>query len=188
VVEAVMEVDETDIPNVKVGQHANVTIDAYPNKTFSGLVTEVGSSPIARNNALGGSTTEAVNFEVKIQLENPPPDVRPGFSASADIITGTRAKVMAIPIQALIVREKPGKSAGKPQEEEGVFLHQNGMAKFIPVKTGLSGESSIEIVAGLRPGQQIITGPFKALRDIDDGSKVKEQKEKEKEKGTGKKS
>ncbi len=183
VVEAVMEVDETDIPNVKVGQRANVTIDAYPNKTFSGLVTEVGSSPIVRNNGLGiGSSTEAVNFEVKIQVENPPPDVRPGFSASADIITGTRAKVVAIPIQALIVREKPGSGAGKPKEEEGVFLHQNGMAKFIPVKTGLSGESSIEITTGLRPGQQIITGPFKALRDIEDGSKVKEQKEKEKEK------
>src|SRR6266540_2012085 len=181
VVEAVMEVDETDIPNVKVGQRANVTIDAYPNKTFSGLVTEVGSSPIVRNGGLG-SSTEAVNFEVKIQIENPPPDVRPGFSASADIITGTRTKVVAIPIQALIVREKPGSGAGKPQDEEGVFLHQNGMAKFVPVKTGLSGESSIEIVNGLREGQQIITGPFKALRDINDGSKVKEQKEKEKEK------
>jgi HlyD family secretion protein len=182
VVEAVMEVDETDIPNVKVGQHANVTIDAYPNKTFSGVVTEVGSSPIVRNGGLGGSTTEAVNFEVKIQVENPPPDVRPGFSASADIITGTRAKVVAIPIQALIVREKPGSGGGKPQDEEGVFLHQDGAAKFVHVKTGLSGESSIEIVSGLRPGQQIITGPFKALRDINDGSKVKEQKEKEKEK------
>ncbi|HYS52829.1 MAG TPA: efflux RND transporter periplasmic adaptor subunit [Thermoanaerobaculia bacterium] len=183
VVEAVMQVDETDIPNVKVGQHANVTIDAYPNKTFSGLVTEVGSSPIVRNGGLGGSTTEAVNFEVKIQVENPPPDVRPGFSASADIITGTRSKVVAIPIQALIVREKPGSGGGKAKDEEGVFLHQNGTATFIPVKTGLSGESSIEIVSGLRPGQQIITGPFKALRDINDGSKVKEQKEKEKEKG-----
>jgi len=183
VVEAVMAVDETDIPNVKVGQRANVTIDAYPNKTFSGLVTEVGSSPIVRNGGLGGgSTTEAVNFEVKIQVENPPPDVRPGFSASADIITGTRSKVVAIPIHALIVREKPGSSAGKPKDEEGVFLHQDGKATFIPVKTGLSGESSIEILSGLRPGQQIITGPFKALRDINDGSKVKEQNEKEKAK------
>ena len=181
VVEAVMEVDETDIPSVKVGQRANVTIDAYPNKTFTGVVTEVGSSPIVRNNGFGGgSTTEAVNFEVKIQVENPPPGVRPGFSASADIITGTRAKTLAIPIQALIVREKPGTAGAKAQDEEGVFLHQNGIAKFVPVQTGLSGESSIEIVTGLREGQQIITGPFKALRDINDGSKVKEQK---KEKG-----
>ena len=181
VVEAVMEVDETDIPSVKVGQHANVTIDAYPNKTFSGVVTEVGSSPIVRNNGLGGSSsTEAVNFEVKIHVENPPSDVRPGFSASADIITGTRARVVAIPIQALIIREKPGSGGGKPKEEEGVFLNQDGKATFVPVKTGLTGETSIEIVNGLRQGQEIITGPFKALRDINDGSKVKEQKEKEK--------
>lgn len=179
IVEAVMEVDETDIPNVKVGQHANVTVDAYPNKTFSGHVTEVGSSPIASNPALGGGgTTAAVNFEVKIQLENPPVDVRPGFSASADIITGTRSKVVGIPIQALVVREKPGTKGGaKPQDEEGVFVNQSGAAKFVPVKTGLSGESSIEILSGLKPGQQIITGPFKALREIKDGSKVKEQKE-----------
>ncbi len=177
VVEAVMEVDETDIPNVKVGQRANVTIDAYPNQTYSGLVTEVGSSPITRNGGLGGGT-EAVNFEVKIQLEHPPAGVRPGFSASADIITGTRTKAVAIPIQALVVREKPGTGPGKPQDEEGVFLHQNGQAKFVPVKTGLSGDSSIEIVSGLKDGQEIITGPFRALRDIKDGSKVKEQKEK----------
>src|SRR3954453_20382454 len=179
VVEAVMEVDETDVPAVKVGQRASVTIDAYPNKTFPGLVTEVASSPIKRNGISGATGTDAVNFEVKIQVENPPPDVRPGFSASADIITGTRAKTLAIPIQALIVREKPASGTAKPQEEEGVFLHENGVAKFVPVKTGLSGESSIEIVSGLREGQQIITGPFKALRDINDGSKVKEEKKKE---------
>ena len=174
VVEAVMEVDETDVPNVKVGQRANVTIDAYPNKTFSGIVTEVGSSPIQRN--LGAGSTEAVNFEVKIQVENPPADVRPGFSASADIITGTRTKAVAIPLQALVVREKPGATAGKPQEEEGVYVHDNGKAKFVPVTTGLAGDTSIEIISGVKAGQQIITGPFKALRDIKDGSKVREQK------------
>lgn len=179
VVEAVMEVDETDIPNVKVGQRATVTIDAYPNKTFSGLVTEVGSSPINAQAAQSGA--EAVNFEVKIQLENPPEGVRPGFSASADIITGTATKAVAIPIQALVVREKPGSTAGKPEEEEGVFINDNGQAKFAAVKTGLSGESNIEIVTGLKEGQEIITGPFKALRDIKDGSKVKKQEEKKKE-------
>ncbi|HET7706513.1 MAG TPA: efflux RND transporter periplasmic adaptor subunit [Thermoanaerobaculia bacterium] len=179
VVEAVMEVDETDIPNVKVGQRATVTIDAYPNKTFSGLVTEVGSSPINAQAAQSGA--EAVNFEVKIQVESPPEGVRPGFSASADIITGTAAKAVAIPIQALVVREKPGSTAGKPEEEEGVFLNENGQAKFAAVKTGLSGESNIEIVTGLKEGQEIITGPFKALREIKDGSKVKKQEEKKKE-------
>ena len=175
VVEAVMEVDETDVPNVKVGQHATVTIDAYPNKTFSGLVTVVGSSPVQRT---AGGATEAVDFEVKIQVENPPADVRPGFSASAEIITGTRSKVIGIPIQALVVREKPGSSkTAKPQDEEGVFLNEGGAVKFKPVTTGLSGESNIEIVKGLSERQEIVTGPFKALRELKDGSKVKEQKE-----------
>lgn len=179
IVEAVMEVDETDVPTVKVGQRATVTIDAYPNKTFSGLVTEVGSSPIARSALSAGSgSTAAVNFEVKIGIENPPPGIRPGFSASADIVTGTRTKAVTIPMQALVVREKPHSGPGKPQDEEGVFLFDAGKAKFAPVKTGLAGDSSIEIVTGLKSGQQIITGPFRALREIKDGSKVKEQKEK----------
>jgi HlyD family secretion protein len=180
IVEAVMEVDETDIPNVQIGQRASVTIDAYPNKTFSGLVTEVGSSPINAQAAQSG--TEAVNFEVKIQVENPPEGVRPGFSASADIITGTRAKAVAIPIQALVVREKPGSTAGKPEEEEGVFVHENGAAKFAAVTTGLSGESNIEVVTGLKEGQEIVTGPFKALREIKEGAKVKKQQTKSKAK------
>jgi HlyD family secretion protein len=183
VVEAVMEVDETDVPSVKVGQRATVTIDAYPNKTFPGLVTEVASSPIKRN-GVAASTTEAVNFEVKIQIENPPAGVRPGFSASADIITGTRPKALAIPIQALVVREKPGSTPGKPLDEEGVFAITNGAVKFHPVKTGLSGDSNIEIVSGAKDGEQIVTGPFRALRELKDGTKVKEQKE-EKDGGAG---
>ncbi|MEA2235363.1 MAG: HlyD family secretion protein [Thermoanaerobaculia bacterium] len=181
VVEAVMEVDETDIPAVKVGQRATVTIDAYPNKTFPGLVTEVASSPIKRNGISGGGTTEAVNFEVKIQVENPPPGVRPGFSASADIITGTRPKALAIPIQALVVREKPGSGTGKPQDEEGLFVVSNGAVKFEKVITGLSGDSQIEIVSGAKEGSQIVTGPFRALREIKDGSKVKEQEPEKKD-------
>ncbi|HEY0159232.1 MAG TPA: efflux RND transporter periplasmic adaptor subunit [Thermoanaerobaculia bacterium] len=179
VVEAVMEVDETDVPNVKVGQRATVTIDAYPNKTFEGVVTEVGSSPMT---AQQSGSTEAVNFEVKIQLSNPPAGVRPGFSASADIITGTRPRALAIPIQALVVREKEGAKPGVPaQEEEGVFVHKEGKVQFVPVTTGLAGDTSIEIVRGLTEGQQIVTGPFRALRDIKDGSKVREQKEEKKE-------
>ncbi|HSP34543.1 MAG TPA: efflux RND transporter periplasmic adaptor subunit [Thermoanaerobaculia bacterium] len=179
VVEAVMEVDETDVPNVKIGQHANITIDAYPNKTFSGLVTEVGSSPIA-GVAQAATGSQAVNFEVKVQLENPPAGIRPGFTCSADIITGTRQKALTIPIQALVVREKPGKNGGKPQDEEGVFAVNDGAVKFVPVTTGLSGDSSVEVVSGAKDGQQIVTGPFRALREIKDGSKVKEQKEQKK--------
>lgn len=177
VVEAVMEVDETDVPNVKVGQRATVTIDAYPNKTYEGVVTEVGSSPMTAQ--ASGQASDAVNFEVKIQLNNPPPGVRPGFSASADIITGTRDKSLAIPLQALVVREKPNqeKTKGAAQEEEGVYVHKDGKVTFVPVVTGLAGDSNIEIVKGLKEGDQIVTGPFRALRDIKDGSKVREQKE-----------
>lgn len=176
VVEAVMEVDETDIPNVKAGQRANVTIDAYPNKTFSGVVTEVGSSPMTQN-ALQSGGSQAVNFEVKVQLDKPPAGIRPGFTCSAEIITGTRQKALTIPIQALVVREKPGKAAGKPQDEEGVFAVNDGAVKFLPVTTGLSGDSNIELVSGVKDGQQIVTGPFRALREIKDGTRVKEQKE-----------
>lgn len=177
VVEAVMEVDETDIPTVKVGQRASVTIDAYPNKTFAGVVTEVGSSPMTRSGVSTG--TEAVNFEVKIQLDNPPAGVRPGFSSSADIITGTRSKTLAIPIQALVLREKPGGAPGKAaQDEEGVFLHKDGKAKFAPVTTGLAGEANIEVVKGLGEGQEIITGPFRALRELKEATKVRKSEEK----------
>ena len=183
VVEAVMEVDETDIPNVKVGQPASVTIDAYPNKTFAGVVTEVGSSPMQRQGVQGGS--EAVNFEVKIQLQNPPAGVRPGFSASADIITGTRTKAVAIPIQALVVREKPNT---KGQDEEGVYVHKDGKVQFVPVSTGLAGDANVEIVRGVSAGQEIVTGPFRALRDIKDGSKVRELKEEKKDSEKEKKS
>jgi HlyD family secretion protein len=185
VVEAVMEVDETDVPNVKVGQRATVTIDAYPNKTFEGKVTEVGSSPMTANGA--GSGGEAVNFEVKIQLTNPPAGVRPGFSASADIITGTRSKALSIPLQALVVREKPSADNApktqvvKAQEEEGVYVHKDGKVEFVGVSTGLTGDTNIEITKGLTEGQQIVTGPFRALRDIKDGSKVREQKEEKKD-------
>lgn len=184
VVEAVMEVDETDIPNVRIGQKATVTVDAYPNKTFEGLVTEVGSSPIERAGALSGS--EAINFEVKIQLTNPPSEVRPGFSASADILTGSRPGAVAIPIQALVVREKPGATAKGPSaktDEEGVYLFDPATQKvvFKTVTTGITGDTMIEVASGLTPGNEIVSGPFRALRDIKDGDKVKLPKEKGKD-------
>lgn len=189
VVEAVMDVDETDIPNVKVGQSAKVTIDAYPNQTFDGVVTEVASSPRSRAEAAqSGSSTEAVNFEVKIQLQSPPEAVRPGFSTSAEIITGEKPKSLAIPIQALVVREKKSdaKSTEKVRgEEEGVYLFDRKAekVKFAPVKTGITGETSIEVVSGVKQGDEIVTGPFKTLRDLDDGKKAKEAKKPEPKKG-----
>ena len=176
VVEAVIEVDETDMPAVKLGQKAKVTIDAYPNKTFDGVVTEAGSSPITRAGVASGN--EAIKFEVKIQVLNPPDAVRPGFSCAADIITGARPKALAIPIQALVVREKEGTK----KEEEGVYtLDKELKVKFVPVTTGITGETQIEIASGVPEGTQIVTGPFRALREIKDGQKVRIAKEKTKE-------
>ncbi len=174
VVEAVMEVDETDVPNVQIGQNAEVTIDAFPDRTFSGKVTEVASSP---QTSLTG--TEAVNFEVKIQLDDPPKDIRPGFSVSADIITGRSPNAVAVPIQALVIRDAPtkegAKPATKPEEEEGVYRvdRATGKIDFQKVTTGITGESSIEVTGGIEPGQEIAVGPFRALREIEDGDRVR---------------
>jgi HlyD family secretion protein len=185
-VEAELEVDETSIPSVKLNQEARVRIDAYPNKTFDGTVTEVGSSPINAATT-GQQQTEAIKFKVKVQLKNPPPDIKPGLSVQADIMTGARTQVIAVPIQALVVRdaekkpdEKPSPDA--PKEQEGVYLMEDGKAKFQPIKTDLMGELSVEVTEGLKEGDTLITGPFRSLRTLKPGDKVREEKKK---KGTG---
>ena len=177
VVEAVMEVDETDIPQVRLGQLAEVTIDAYGDEVFEGVVTEVGSSPIETR------TSEAINFEVKIQLTEPPETVRPGFSCSADVITDTREDVVAAPIQSLVVREKPAEGGGRPQEEEGLYLFdaEAGTVAFAAVETGITGDTEIEIVSGLEAGQEVVTGPFRVLREIEDGDSARRETTKDDE-------
>ncbi|HEX9305458.1 MAG TPA: efflux RND transporter periplasmic adaptor subunit [Thermoanaerobaculia bacterium] len=187
-VEAVMMVDETSVPEVKVGQKANLNIDAYPNRTFVGIVTEVGSSPIAKNDPDLLSLTqgsEAINFKVKIRVTNPPDTIRPGFSVTADILTGRKEGATAIPIQALVVRDVPKKegkpaaasSAGRPQTEEGVYLVKNQKLAFEKVVTGLAGELMIEVKSGPKVGEEIVTGPFKVLRQVKEGDKVIVEKE-----------
>jgi len=192
-VEAVMMVDETSVPEVKVGQKASLSIDAYPNRTFEGVVTEVGSSPIARNDPDLLSLTqgsEAINFKVKIRAVDPPETIRPGFSVTADIITGRREDAVAIPIQALVVRDVPKKEgakpsgAGRPETEEGVYVIKDGKLDFVNVKTGLAGELMIEIQEGPPVGAQIVTGPFKVLRQVKEGDKVVVEKEDKKKKET----
>src|SRR6476469_8781564 len=196
-VEAVMMVDETSVPDVKVGQKANLNIDAYPNRTFEGLVTEVGSSPIAKNDPDLLSLTqgsEAINFKVKIRVTNPPETIRPGFSVTADILTGRKEGATAIPIQALVVRDVPKKdgkpaagasATGRPQTEEGVYLVKNQKLAFEKVETGLAGELMIEVKNGPKVGEEIVTGPFKVLRQVKEGDKVIVEKEGDK-KGKGK--
>lgn len=192
VVQAVLEVDETDIPQVQLGQSARVRIDAYPDRTFAGVVTEVGSSP--RQTLAAGGADAAVNFEVKIELQDPPEGVRPGFSCAADIQTGSAAGALAIPIQALVVRErKDGEESASRRtrrervaEEEGVFVldESAGTVRFQPVQTGLVGEMDIEILAGLQEDQLIVTGPFKALRDLKDGDRVRREPRKDEARGS----
>jgi HlyD family secretion protein len=185
-VEAEMEVDEASIPTVKLAQKAQVRIDAYPNQTFDGEVTEVGGSPILK---LG--TNEAIKFKVKVWIKNPPLTIKPGLSAQADIFTGSRTQVLAIPIQSLVTREikaKPGEvpKPGAPRDEEGVWLFgAKGKAQFAPVKAGLLGDLNVEVLDGLKGGEKVITGPFRILRDLKGGEQVREDKSKKKDEKKG---
>lgn len=198
VIEAEVEVDETDIPNVKLGQVAKVTIDAMPGKTFTGKVTEIGNSPIQAAGA--AAAAQATNFKVKVTLDGEIPDVRPGFTCTADITTATRQQVVAVPIQATAVREvivdkeghivrdeSKGPAKGRPtataaqelkpgqerKELEGVFVVRDNKAVFTPVKTGIAGEKYFEVLSGTNVGDQVIVGPFSSVRELRDGAAVK---------------
>jgi HlyD family secretion protein len=185
-VEAEMEVDEASIPTVKLGQEAQVRIDAYPNQTFQGQVTEVAGSPI-----LKASANEAIKFKVKVWIKNPPLTIKPGLSAQADIFTGNRDQALAIPIQSLVTREikaKPGETpkAGAPRDEEGVWLlTKEGKTQFLPVKTGLMGDLNVEVLDGLKGGETLVTGPFRIIRDLKGGERVHEDKSKKKDEKKG---
>ena len=176
-VEAEMQVDEASIPNVKIGQAAVVHIDAYPDQVFDGQVTEVGGSPIVQTN-----TNEAIKFKVKVWIKNPPLTIKPGLSSQADIFTGEKDDALAVPIQALVMRDiplKPGQTIqpGQPREEEGVYVIKDGKVKFVTVKTGLMGDLDVEVASGLEGGEQIVQGPYRALRELKDGAEVHIQKE-----------
>jgi HlyD family secretion protein len=200
IIEAQVNVDETDIPNVKFGQRTKVTVDAMPGKTFWGKVTEIGNSPIQTT---GSAATQATNFLVKVELDETIADVRPGFTCTADITTATREGAIGVPIQATTIREvvidksgeivrepetdkKKRRPAGgveaselKPGQErkelEGVFVVRNDKAVFTPVKTGIAGEKYFEVLSGVKEGDQVIIGPFASVRELGDGSPVKIQ-------------
>ena len=183
-VEAVLMVDETDVPNVTVGQKALVSIEAYPDRAFEGLVTQVENSPIPRNDPeLQGliTTSDAINFKVRVKVLHPPEAIRPGFSVTTDVITGSKPSVLAVPLAAIVVRDSPKAektAAGRIKTESGVYVLRDGKARFVPVQLGLAGELKVEVTAGLARGQEILTGPFKILRTLKDGSQVKVEKEK----------
>lgn len=196
VIETEIEVDETDIPDIKIGQTARVTIDAIPDRTFPGRVTEVGNSPIQATGT--AQTGRATNFMVVVTIEGEVPNVRPGFTCTAEITTGTRKGVLGVPIQAMTVRElvvdaegnviptpppPPGSSSrpvappellpGQSRKEfEGVFVRRDGKATFVPVKTGIAGEKYFEVLDGLKEGDEVITGPFASVRSLKEGEAV----------------
>ena len=199
VITAEVKVDETDIVNVKLGQPAEVTIDAIPKKVFHGSVSEIGDNAIVRSSGVSTSqqataSEEAKDFKVVVTLTDAPQELRPGLSTTAKITTATRTNALSVPIQALTLRtkeqmdqqnNKPGSvqaaapvkdAASKPKkadELQGVFVVRNKKAVFVPVATGITGTTDIEVLDGLKEGDEVITGSYKILRSLKPGSGVK---------------
>lgn len=201
VIQAEVEVDETNIPNVSLGQLAKITIDAVPDRTFKGHVAEIGNSPI-QTAGQAATNQQATNFKVVVVLDEDVPDVRPGFTCTAEITTAKRSNVVAVPIPAVAVREliydakqqvvtqprtdkkrspeppaapaelEPGQTR---KETEGVFVIRDGRAEFVPIKIGIAGDRYFEVLSGLKPNDQVITGPFNNVRGMADGDPVKVQ-------------
>ena len=193
IIQTELKVDETDVVNVSLGDIAQVQIDALPATVFTGEVVEIGNSPIQ------SSGQEAKDFKVIVTLKDPSPKLRPGMSCTSDIVTDTKHDVLVIPIQALTVREvevdewgdylepdldkrngssvaraAAGEAELREEELEGVFVVQkNNIVRFRPVKTGITGESEIEVLGGLEEGEVIVSGSFQTLRTIEDGEAVK---------------
>jgi HlyD family secretion protein len=196
IITAEVKVDETDIVNVKLDQKADVTIDAIPNKTFKGHVIEIGNTAILRSTGVAASQSavssqEAKDFKVVIALDNPPDEIRPGLSCTGKVVTATRQKALTIPIQALTVRQRgdleppskkgvqaaaktdPGAEKAKKEELQGVFVIKDGKAVFEKVDTGITGATDIEVLGGLKEGDQIVTGSYKVIRTLRNEARVK---------------
>ncbi len=195
---AEVKVDETDIVSVTLGQKAEITIDAIPNKTFKGHVIEIGDTAILRSTGLAASQSavssqEAKDFKVVIAMDDPPQDIRPGLSCTAKITSATRQKALTIPIQALTIRQKgdleekpktgggalaatkPDPAAEKARKEEvqGVFVVTGGKAAFRKVETGITGATDIEVLSGLQEGDEIVTGSYQVIRTLRNQAQVK---------------
>lgn len=190
VVEAEIEIDETDIVDVEVGQAAEVRIDAFRDRVFAAEVIEVGKSPIAAQ-----ATSQAINFKVVVRVLETVPGARPGLSCTADLVTATRDSTIAVPIQSLILREVRlddngeiveqdpiaemiaaaegrGDADAELQELEGAFVVENGQALFRPIEIGIAGERYFEVLSGLTEGQVVVTGPFDVIRSLQTGDPV----------------
>jgi HlyD family secretion protein len=193
------EVDETDVVDMSIGQKAKISVDAFPDTTFTGTVLEIGNT--AKRSAIS-SVEGQTNFEVKVVFDQNVPEVRPGMTADVDIETGTHEKTLAVPIQSVVIRTQSqldraaaakGKAGGKRQtrartasmdedtagkkdpEITGVMVVADGVTKFVPVRTGLASETMMEVSGELKEGDQVISGPYRALREIRPGAKVKRE-------------
>jgi HlyD family secretion protein len=160
---AIVNVDETDVPNIKPKMLAKVSADALPDTSFNGIVTEVGLMPIS--NLL--STETAVNFEVKIELSDSSADLRPGMTVNADVVTAEKDSVLRIPVQAVAKRKLKGREAST------VLIFDNGKAVLREIETGAASDTDIEIKSGVKAGDQIITGPYRIVSKLKDGARVK---------------
>ncbi len=187
-IEAEVEVDETEVVSIETGQSAKVTLDAFPDTSYAGIVTEVGNSPILSSSVSG---QQGVDFKVVITVTDTIPNVRPGLSADSEIIAARAENGLAIPIQSLTVRQKkdlkgaeaePDSSSAdstavkeddKDSEIEGVFVVVDGKAEFRQIKIGVAGQTHFEVISGLEEGDKVVSGNFKAIRDLKDGQRVK---------------
>jgi len=193
VILATVQVDETDVVRLNMGDSVQVTIDAFPDTSFTGRVTKIANSAVLTpTQTAGGSQDRAVDFQVEVTLDHPPVDVRPDLSCTARIVTATRKNTLSVPIIALAVRDNepvPNEEAakqgttpppatasafsGKKKDIEGVFVVKDGVAHFQPVTLGITGDEYFEITDGIHEGDTIVAGTYQAIRDLKDGTKVK---------------
>jgi HlyD family secretion protein len=199
VMEAVIEVDETDVPEISVGDSTIVTIDAFPDREFDGRVTKIGNSSIRPRTSLQASTADqAIDFEVRVTLEDPGVDLRTDLSATADVVTAVREEALSIPIIALALldpteferipteseeiqsdEEAPAEDLGEGDDEplEGVFVVDGDRVRFRPVEVGIAGDNYFEVLSGLEEGEQVVSGSYQAIRELEDGSLIEIEEE-----------
>lgn len=190
VMEATVQVDETDIPGLTVGDSATVRVDALPGRVFSGRVSRIGNSSIQPVSGVSTTDQQSVDYEVKITLDNFPAEMRSDFSATAEIVTESRRNALAVPILALTVRDERGKkfqagdddseqekkAAASDREEkevEGVFVVREGKAVWVPVRIGIAGDRYFEVLDGLKGGETVVAGSYQAIRDLEADTPVR---------------
>ena len=182
VMEVVLEVDETDVPEITLGDSATVELDAFPDLDFPGVVTEIGNSAIRPpSQAAGTGQTPTIDFEVVVTLDSPEVELRPDLSATAELITETRVDQLSIPIIALTLREpdagdndeRADDDGAVPDPIEGVFVIRDGEVAFTPVAVGIAGQEYFEVISGLSLGDSVVSGPYQVVRTLEDGDQVR---------------